>query len=535
MKGWFALSGFDLGKRFAAWLLAGITMLSGYGLTKLEPYGPPELLPLTAWDTAIPFLPWTVWFYGTATYAALIAFLQAPDRYAVRRLYFSVILAAAVCWVFFAAFPTTYPRHLYPLVDDGSWTFRELSSLRESDTPANCLPSQHVALAWALGLTWSGFLKRWWTRPLPIVWAVIVSITTLTTKQHYLYDVPAGFVVGVGAALLLRWAVTPETEPWWARWKPAIRLTREQDLRAIAALRERGEAHQWSLDEVPWPEGPLPPLAPRVVRLVSQVIYIEEIAGLNFALLRDASDQDDLRRLYDLFAAEERRHADGLRRILGLHGQTAAPPGLGTALILDQFDTLDPRADSDAVLVACSTPVFETFLDGGTIPFLQAHPGLASPAFDSFVERVNRDEGAHLATNWLVTREMARQYRGWRGIRLLLNPNVARGAGAVPSLGVDIYALAASEGFDFHTLLPAFGKLWRLHQRYPELAGFPVWWAFRVFVASGAIAAVTCIALQRARVLFLDFWCGLTRLTGALAWALFGVRLLEKRSIPFTR
>jgi hypothetical protein len=526
-------SAFDVAKRIAIWLLCGLTMLSGYGLTKLEPYGPPQQLALTWLDTAIPFLPWTVWIYGTASYAALIAFLQAPDRYEVRRLFSAVALAACTCWVFFAFFPTTYPRDLYPLADDGSWTYANFADLRGTDSPSNCLPSQHVALAWSLGLTWAAFLRRPWARALPILWAVAVSFTTLTTKQHYVWDVPTGFVVGAGAWAIVRWGVTPDTEPFWARWRQAVMVTREQDVRAIAALRQRVEAHQWSLDEIPWPTGPLPPLSPKIHRLISQVIYIEEIAGLNFQVLRDAAASDDLRRLYALFADEERRHADGLRHILALHGHTAEKPGLGNALVLDQFDTIDPRNDSDAILVACATPVFETFLDAGTIPFLQKHPAIGGPAFDAFVERVNRDEGAHIATNWIVTREMARQYAGWRGLRLLLNPNVGRGMSAVPALGIDVYALAAAEGFDFGSLIPAFGKIWRLHQRYPELHGFVIWQAFRLFVVTGVLATMTCIALQRARILFLDFWCAYTRLTDWLAWGLFGEKLLRKRRIPY--
>lgn len=523
---------FDVLKRMVLWLAAGITMISGYGLTKLEPFAAPQLLPMTTLDLAIPFVPWTIWFYGTATWAALIAFLQAPDRFAARRLFFAVALAACTCWVFFALFPTTYPRELYPLVDDGSLTYAEFADLREADTPSNCFPSQHVALAWSLGLTWASFLKRPWARALPVLWACVVSFTTLTTKQHYIVDVPAGFVIGVGAWALLHWAVTPETEPFWGRWRQAVSVTRDADVRAIAALRQRVEAHQWRLEDVPWPEGPLPPLPSDMIRLINHVIYIEEIAGLNFGVLRAASDSDDLRRLYELFADEERRHADGLRRILQLHGAPTEPPGLGNALVLDQFDTLDPRLDADAILVAVSNPVFETFLDAGTIPFLQAHPALAGPAFDAFVERVGRDEAAHLATNWIVTREMARQYRGLRGLRLLANPNVIRGTAAVPWMSLDVYSVARRLGFDFGSLLPAFGKLWRLHHRYPELTWFPLWWSFRSFVLCGAIATFTCIALDRVGLLLIGFWTRFTRLTDLAAWALFGKRLLARRGLP---
>lgn len=538
----FRRSPWDVAKRVAVWLAAGFVMLSGYGLTKLYPFSYPRYLPYTAWDAAIPFLPWTIWPYGTASYAALIAFLQAPDRLAVRRLFFAVAAAACACWVFFALIPTTYPRELFPLPPPdlgpgiGAWlsrvTHAEFADLRAADSPSNCFPSQHVALAWALGLTWAGFLRRPWARALPVAWAVLVSIGTLTTKQHYLWDVPSGVIVGAGAAWLVNRGIRDDTVPWWARARSMVSVSRDGDLRAISALRARVEAHQWRLDDIPWPDGPLPALDPRMVRLINQVIYIEEIAGLNFRILERAAASDDLRRLYGLFADEERRHADGLRRVLALHGASLQPPGLGNALVLDQFDRLDPRWDADGVLIAVSNPVFETFLDAGTIPFLQNHPSLASPAFDRFVDLVGRDEAAHIATNWIVSREMARRCRGLRGIRMALNPNISRGSNAIPWMSLDVYALAGSLGFDFRSLLPPFAKLFTLHRRYPEFAGFPIWGYYRLFCVSGAIATWTCIGLQRAGILFLPLWTTVTSLTDRAAWGLFGPRLLERRGLP---
>lgn len=528
---WLPRAPWDIAKRVLLWLAAGVTMLSGYALTKLEPYGPPQLLPLTAWDRAIPFLPETIWLYGTASYAALIAFVQAPDRVASRRLFFAVALAAATCWVCFALFPTTYPRELYPLPDEDTLTVREFASLRAADSPANCLPSQHVALAWSLGLTWAGFLRRSWARALPVVWAIGVSVTTLTTKQHYIVDVAAGFAVGVAAFAIVRRGVTPDTPPFWARWDRPLALARDADRRAIAALRERVEAHQWRLDDVPWPDR-APPLDAELVRLVNEVVYIEEIAALNFRVLRDAAADPDLRALYDRFHDEERRHAEGLRRLLRAHGAPLLPPGLGNALVLDQFDTIDPRADATAVLVATSNPVFETFLDAGTIPFLREHPALRGPAFDAFVERVCADEAAHLAVNWIVTREMARRYAGLRGLRLLLDPNVGRGAAAVPWMSLGVYSRAWRCGFRFERLLPAFARLWRLHEQKPELAAFPLWWSFRLFVVAGVIATWTCIGLDRVGLLWGRLWTTVAGAADRVGWWLFGPRLLERRGLP---
>ncbi|MDP2309377.1 MAG: phosphatase PAP2 family protein [Pseudomonadota bacterium] len=523
---------FDHLKRLMGFTLSGLAVLYFYGLSKLA--GPPSLLPLTTLDLAIPLLPWTVWIYGSGTKAALLGWMLVPDARAGRRLFWTLALCAAATSLAFTFWPTTYPRDLYPLPVGTNASLVELADLRDTDSPTNCFPSLHVALAWGLALNWAG-----WSRPrgaptqvsralaaLPILWAAAVSVCTLTTKQHYVVDVPAGMLVGLGAFLLARRAVAGP--PLAADGRLHL-----EDPRAVEALLARVRAHQWRLADVPWPDT-LPPLPPLLARLLNEVIYVEEIARLNFELLRDASDTPALREIYDLFATEERRHADGLRLLLARSGAALQAPGLGNSLVLDQFDELSP--DVDAALVAVSTPVFETFLDAGTIPFLRAHPALCSPAFDAFVDRVCADEAAHLALNWIVVRDLARRYTGargaWASLRLLTNPNILRGMGAVPWMSLEVYAVAHRLGYDFATLLPPFGRLWRLHERFPELARFSLWWPYRLFVVVGWVATITCMALARTGLLFAGVWVLVTRVTGLVARVLFGDALLRRRGLP---
>ncbi len=523
------MSPFDLLKRLLMWIVTLAICISGYGLAKLEPFAAPRLLPMTALDAAIPLLPWTVWAYGTITWASLLCWLSVPNQQQARRLFGSLVLACMVCWIFFLFWPTTFPRGDWPLPEVDSATIREFADLRDADSPTNCFPSMHVAMASSIALTWMGFIRTRWLRPLPLLWAAVVSVTTLTTKQHYAVDVLGGWLAGLAAVMVARRLTRPLDAAG-----PPLRLEREIDRRLVARMRARVAAHQWSLDDLPWPEGPLPPLDPLMARLIGHIIYIEEIAGLNFQFQRDASADPDLRALYQHFADEERRHADGLRRVLALHGAALEPPGLGNALVLDQFDTLRPHHPADATLVALSTPVFETFLDAGTIPFLRSHPQLASPAFDAFVERVNTDEAQHIALNWLLSRQAARTTPGWRSLGLLLNPAIFRGMLAVPWMSLDVYAVAHRLGYRFETLLPAFGRLWRLHRRFPELGRYAPWQLFRLFVVCGVVATVTCVVAARLRVLCIGLWVRVSRATDAISWALFGERLLEKRGLAPT-
>lgn len=523
----------ELGKRAVLWGLGLSIIIFFYALGKFGfVFSEPHLLPMTAADEAIPFVPWTVWLYGTITWGSFAAWMTIGDRVSQGRLLASISVASAACALVFLVFPTTFPRDLYPIGELTTATMRELADLRDSDSPTNCFPSLHVALAWAIALVWATSLKRRWLRPLPLFWAVVVSVTTITTKQHYAIDVPAGMLIGGLAFALSRKAIrSPSGTPAWMR---PIRLdpTWEAHRARLAKLRASVEGGQWSLEEIAWPEGPLPPLDPTLIRLVNELIYVEEIAGMNFAILARASKSEDLRTLYTLFAEEEKRHADGMRRVLALHEAPLRPPGLGNSLVLDEFDALDPDSDGDVFLIATANPVFETMLDAGTVPFLRTHPALRSEWFEDFVKRITRDEAAHMAVNWMVIREAAERYRGLRGLRLLLNPSILRGMVAVPFMSLDVYSLAHRMGYRFETLLPAFGKLWRLHRRYRELAGFPLWWVFRIFTAAGAIATFVTASLVRMGLLFVRFWTSFTSVTDLVARLAWGSYLLRKRGLP---
>lgn len=519
---------FDVLKRVLGWGVSGLTILGCYGTAKLWSEDP-ATLPMTALDHTIPFIPETVWIYGTVTWACLVAWLLVPNAIEARRLYLSIALSTVACTLVFIVFPTTFPRELYP-IDPVSASARELLDLRSADDADNCFPSLHVALAWSIALSFRRETHGTWLVSGALLWAALVSLTTLTTKQHYVADVPAGFAVGVAAVLLARRAIRRDSKAFSAMSKPAFALDRANDRTTIATLSEKVAAHQWSLADLSL--GGKGELDPLLVRLLNEVIYIEEIAGRNFRLLAGATSDESVKRLYETFAGEETRHADGLRKVLAAHGAEIRFPGLGNSLVLDQFDALDPKSSADAVLVAVANPVFETFLDAGTIPFLQKHPALASADFDEFVKRVCRDESAHLALTWILTRDAARSTRGLDGLKLLFNPNIYRGILAIPFMALDVYSLAYRLGYDYRTLLGPFGRLFRLHHRYPELAGSPLWWLFRLFVVCGVTATVAALALQRVHLFFGPFWTTLTRLTDLGARMLFGNGLLIRRGLP---
>ncbi len=150
----------------------------------------PVELPLTRIDTAIPFIPETIWIY-LSEYPLLIAAFVASKRPEVLNRYVKatlvVLFASALIFTFF---PTTYPRDRFPLPPGLDPLSRFLFELqRTGDSPLNCFPSLHVG-----SVLTSTLLLR--DRPrlflLFLGWAALICLSTLTTKQHYAWDVLGG-------------------------------------------------------------------------------------------------------------------------------------------------------------------------------------------------------------------------------------------------------------------------------------------------------------------------------------------------------
>jgi hypothetical protein len=105
----------SIAKRVALWLLSMAVILCFYGLGKLGAHAfGATVLSLGPLDRAIPFVPWSVWLYGSITWVCLGAWLTVTSRAAGARLLATIIVAAITCSVVFVLFPTSFPRELYP-------------------------------------------------------------------------------------------------------------------------------------------------------------------------------------------------------------------------------------------------------------------------------------------------------------------------------------------------------------------------------------------------------------------------------------
>jgi membrane-associated phospholipid phosphatase len=185
-------------------LIVSVTF-SLYGVTNHYPLSEPVLLPLTELEQRIPFLPWTVWIYWSGILMIPSVFWMNRCIVSLNKHLYSFLVTVFLACAFFAVYPTTYPRELYPLPAGlDPYTLAAFEFLRRMDSPANCLPSLHVALPFVIA---PGFLEDRLYHPWPFLlifsWSVLLAASTLTTKQHYLWDVLGGVLLAAGVYALV--------------------------------------------------------------------------------------------------------------------------------------------------------------------------------------------------------------------------------------------------------------------------------------------------------------------------------------------
>jgi membrane-associated phospholipid phosphatase len=157
---------------------------------------PPQLLPMTRIDEAVPLVPWTLWIYLSEYFFFAIIYAITRDYTNLNKYWYSFLALQTVSVTIFWLWPTTFPRDLYPIpADIDQITYYAFQSLRATDTAANCCPSLHVSSVYLSTFVFLDEQKRKF--PYFFVWGTLIAFSTLTTKQHYLVDVIVGMVMSV--------------------------------------------------------------------------------------------------------------------------------------------------------------------------------------------------------------------------------------------------------------------------------------------------------------------------------------------------
>lgn len=153
------------------------------------------LLPL---DTAIPYWPWSVSIYFTLYVMYLAAALTLDaHRYSVMLL--SILGMTLFSFICFILFTSHYPR---PHPDQWSHSLWKpvIDLMVFIDPPGNTCPSLHVSTSLYVG--WKlkeGPKGKFW-----LVWGLLVSLSTLTLKQHFVLDWVCGAFLVIATLVIER-------------------------------------------------------------------------------------------------------------------------------------------------------------------------------------------------------------------------------------------------------------------------------------------------------------------------------------------
>lgn len=144
-------------------------------------------LPIDRW---IPFVPVFVFGYVLVYFTPGLSAFFIADRAEIYRTSLAFGLNAVICFSIFAIFPVEYPR-VFPVPEGLSG--RILAFVHVLDRPVNCFPSHHIATSFTAYFAVRRQDRRWGA--IFGIAAVLVAVSTLLVKQHYVVDVPGGIAV----------------------------------------------------------------------------------------------------------------------------------------------------------------------------------------------------------------------------------------------------------------------------------------------------------------------------------------------------
>jgi len=170
--------------------LAAFFFAGYFGIPQLH-VGSPGIDLGTPLDRALPYVPAFGFAYAVCYVQVFAPAVLVPDHSLFRRAALAAAVVMAVAFVCFALLPVQVH---YPPVGDtaGEWILRKNRLLH--DHGFNAIPSLHVALATLSALSIHHARPAWripiWTS------TVLIALSTVLVKRHFVVDVPAGALLG---------------------------------------------------------------------------------------------------------------------------------------------------------------------------------------------------------------------------------------------------------------------------------------------------------------------------------------------------
>jgi membrane-associated phospholipid phosphatase len=188
----FMLGYFSFGYMFLNWLASGKTVHYDLSL---------------AFENQIPFIPAFILGYCCVYLGMFVAFFVIDTVQDWQRTVVCFLIMTTACYVTFYFFPVKMSMRPDLAGHDGIF-YSITRFIFAIDLPYNCFPSLHVAFpTFATLVAWKNHKTARWTL---LAMAVIVMVSVVLVKQHYIADVLAGVAVSLGS-----FAITVKTERLW--------------------------------------------------------------------------------------------------------------------------------------------------------------------------------------------------------------------------------------------------------------------------------------------------------------------------------
>jgi len=147
-----------------------------------------------ALDAYVPFVPEAVYIYLSVYWLFLVGVLGSRDPLESLALLKGGMVLVGASVLVHMIYPVVMPR---PDITGNGFALWTLDVLYQTDRPVSCFPSTHCALALFAAL--SMYRRNSLTGALGVTAALAIGISTLLTRQHYVVDVVAGFILASAA------------------------------------------------------------------------------------------------------------------------------------------------------------------------------------------------------------------------------------------------------------------------------------------------------------------------------------------------
>ena len=184
----------------SVFLIVGVYQF--YFWCQRNPLAPAREFRLTL-DERIPYWPAWVWVYSFLYYPAILYtnwIVASPRDF--NHLVVSYLVLLLLQMAFFVTFPVVTPAAWRARNRGRTWSERFLAFVHRFDARSNSFPSMHTSVATLTAFHLYPSLGAW-----ALAFPLLIGLSCLFTKQHYVVDIPAGAGLGWVAYEVFRLAV----------------------------------------------------------------------------------------------------------------------------------------------------------------------------------------------------------------------------------------------------------------------------------------------------------------------------------------